>query len=82
MRAQPIALQRQDAAALLDISVDTFDRHVRPHVPVVYVGDVRLFPVDGLRAWLDSKADRPYAQADNTKRPRTASTAGGMAQGA
>jgi hypothetical protein len=51
-----LALQRRDAAAALSIGVDTFDRQVRPHLRVVYVGDVRLWPVDELRGWLERNA--------------------------
>jgi hypothetical protein len=28
-------------------------------VPCVYVGDVRLFPLSGLQAWLDDQAIKP-----------------------
>ena len=44
----PLALQRKDAAAALGISVDTFDRHVRPQLRCVYIGDTRLWPVTEL----------------------------------
>lgn len=51
-----LALQRKDAAAWLSVGVDTFDRHIRPHLKVVYVGDLRLWPVSELQRWLDSNA--------------------------
>lgn len=76
-----LAVQRKEAAELLSIGVDTFDRHVRPHVPVVYVGAARLYPVAELQAWLDREAVRSYDRIDQAKRPRAAGTAGGMAQG-
>ena len=59
MKAQPLAVQRKVAADVLSVGVDTFDRHIRPHVPVVYVGAARLYPVAGLEAWLAANADRP-----------------------
>lgn len=70
-----LAVQRKEAARLLSISVDTFDKYVRTNVPVVYVGDIRLFPVVGLEAWLRREAERRCDPDDNTKRPRTAGAA-------
>lgn len=52
----PAALQRKWAAAWLGISVDHFDRYVRPHVQPIYVGDVRLWRVADLQRWLDKQA--------------------------
>jgi hypothetical protein len=54
-----LALSRAEAAEALGISPSHFDRHVRDHVPCVYVGDVRLFPLSGLQAWLDDQAIKP-----------------------
>jgi hypothetical protein len=51
-----LALQRREAAEALGIGVDTFDRHVRAHLPVVYVGSVRLYPIAALERWLLSNA--------------------------
>ena len=51
-----LALQRKEAAASLGVGVDTFDRHIRPHLKVVYVGDLRLWPVAELQRWLDISA--------------------------
>jgi hypothetical protein len=48
-----LALQRREAAASLNVGVDTFDRHIRPHLKVVYVGDLRLWPTAELQRWLD-----------------------------
>jgi hypothetical protein len=62
-----LALQRKDAAAALGIGVDTFDRHVRPELRCVYVGDVRLWPVTELERWLGARAIMP---TDNKKCPR------------
>lgn len=77
----PLAYQRRQAAAALGIGVDTFDRHVRPRVRVVYVGGARLYPVADLQRWLAETASSPVVSPDTTKRPRAAGTAGGMAQG-
>ncbi len=54
-----LAYQRKEAAAVLGISVDTFDRHVRPELKCIYVGDTRLWPVKELERWLASRAMMP-----------------------
>ena len=51
-----LALQRKEAAEALSVGVDTFDRHIRPVLPVVHVGAVRLYPVEALEAWLAANA--------------------------
>lgn len=47
-----LALRKEEAARALGISDETFDQYVKPHVPVVRLGRVRLYPVPGLRAYL------------------------------
>lgn len=58
MSAPRLAVQRREAAEVLGIGVDTFDRHVRAELPVVYVGSVRLYPLAALEDWLASNAHR------------------------
>ena len=70
-----LAVQRKEAAALLSIGVDTFDRHVRPHVPARLIGGVRLWVVEELRVWLVREAARSYAHGDNEIGGATAVTA-------
>lgn len=53
---QPLALRRDEAAAALGVSVETFDLHVRPYVPAVRLGALVTYPVAGLAAWLDRNA--------------------------
>jgi hypothetical protein len=71
-----LALQRKEAAEALGIGVDTFDRHVRAALPVVYVGSVRLYPLAGLERWLASNANGTidsttrWGGAARTARPR------------
>lgn len=57
--APQLAYQRKDAAAALSLSVDSFDRHVRPTLKCVYVGDVRLWPAAELERWLAERAMLP-----------------------
>jgi hypothetical protein len=65
-----LALQRREAAASLSVGVDTFDRHIRPLLKCVYVGDLRLWPVAELERYLDEHARRPCDdEGQNTKRP-------------
>ena len=47
-----LALRRAEAAASVGVSVEVFDRHVRPHVPATRIGGVVVYPVAGLTAWL------------------------------
>jgi hypothetical protein len=51
--ATPGALQRKWAAGYCGMSVDAFDKHVRPHVPPRYIGGLRLWRVRDLDAFLD-----------------------------
>lgn len=74
-----LALQRKDAAAALGVSVDTFDRQVRPYIKCVYIGN-RVWPVSELERFLAEAAVTPVVSLQNAKRPRAAGTAGGMAQ--
>jgi excisionase family DNA binding protein len=59
-----LALQRQEAADALGIGVDTFDRHVKPHLRVVRVGTVRLYPVEELDRWLAEQAASPMGDLE------------------
>jgi hypothetical protein len=51
-----LALRRAEAAAALGVSVEVFDRHVRPYVPAVRVGGVVAYPVAGLTRWLEQNS--------------------------
>jgi hypothetical protein len=53
-----LAYNQQDAAAALGVSVDHFERHIKPGLPVVYSGSRKLYPVAGLEAWLSDQALR------------------------
>jgi hypothetical protein len=47
-----LAFNQQEAAEALGISVDHFARHVKPDLPVVYSGSLRLYPRPALEQWL------------------------------
>jgi hypothetical protein len=54
-----LALRKPEAAIALGVSDETFDRHVRPTLPLVPAGTVRLHPIAALTAWLDENARAP-----------------------
>lgn len=58
----PIALTKPQAAAALGVSVDSFERHIQPDLPVIRRGRLRLFPVAALQAWAATNAERIFNQ--------------------
>jgi hypothetical protein len=52
-RVPQLALNQERAAEALDMSVDSFTRHVKPHIACVFAGSRRLYPVSELQRWLD-----------------------------
>jgi hypothetical protein len=58
-RVPRLLLSRQEAAEALGMSPSNFDRHVRDHVAVAYIGGLRLYPLSGLQAWIDEQAVPP-----------------------
>jgi hypothetical protein len=61
--APRLALRKEEAAAALGISDESFDRHVRPHVRVVRWGTLRVYPVIELQRVLDDQAAAPLEEA-------------------
>lgn len=59
-----LALRRGEVLDALGISEETFDRHVRPYLPVVRLGTVRLYPLDGLDAFLAGRATAPAEEVE------------------
>jgi septal ring factor EnvC (AmiA/AmiB activator) len=55
---RPLAVQRKDAAALLSVSVDFFDKHIVHELRCVRRGRSRLFAVAELERWLEREAER------------------------
>lgn len=47
-----LSFNQQEAAEALGISVNHFERHVKPDLPVVYSGSLRLYPRAALERWL------------------------------
>lgn len=57
-----LALTRAEAAEALAMSVDSFERHVQPHLSLVRRGRLRLVAVAELERWLDENAEAPMAE--------------------
>jgi hypothetical protein len=51
-----LALTRQEAAAALGLSLDSFERHVQPSLRCNYIGSRRIYAITDLAAWLDRNA--------------------------
>lgn len=52
-----VALTRPEAAASIGMSVDHFDRHVRPHLRSILSGKLRLWPIRELEKWAENAAE-------------------------
>lgn len=53
-----VALTREEGAAALGISLDSFERHVQPDLRMIRRGRLRLVPVSELQRWADDAAER------------------------
>jgi hypothetical protein len=53
-----LALSREEAAAALGMSLNSFERHVQPTIRLVRLGRMRLVPVGELERWLAENAER------------------------
>jgi hypothetical protein len=52
------ALTREEAAAALGMSLNSFERYVQPEVRLIRRGRIRLVPVEELRRWANDAAER------------------------
>ena len=53
-----LALTREEAAAAVGMSLDSFERHVQPTLRLVRLGRMRLVPIAELERWLGDHAER------------------------
>jgi excisionase family DNA binding protein len=53
-----VALTREEAAAALGLSLDSFERYVQPGIRMIRRGRLRLVPVAELDRWADDAAER------------------------
>jgi hypothetical protein len=49
-----IALRRTEAAAAIGVSQETFDEHIRAHLPTMQLGSVVVYPVAGIQRYLEA----------------------------
>ena len=61
-RAPRLALTRQEAAAALGMSINSFERHVQPELRLVRRGKLRLIPVREIERWLEDNSDLALEQ--------------------
>jgi len=52
-----VALTRDEAAASLGVSLDSFERHVQPTIRMIRRGKLRLVPVVELERWADENSE-------------------------
>jgi len=52
-----VALTREEAAAAIGMSLDSFERHVQPDVRLIRRGKLRLVPVRELERWCEESAE-------------------------
>ena len=52
-----VALSRQEAAASLGMSLDSFERHVQPELKLIRRGKLRLVPMVELERWATENAE-------------------------
>jgi hypothetical protein len=55
----PLLVSKVQAAELLAISVDSFERHVMPSVRVTRIGNRCLFAVRELEDWIERESASP-----------------------
>lgn len=58
-RVPRIALTREEAAAALGMSLDSFERYVQPHLCIIRLGKLRLVAVGELEDWARRAGDQP-----------------------
>lgn len=65
---RPIALKQAEAAAALGISVETFTKHVRPHLAALRIAGVTVYPVAVLQRFCEERAEVPIEEAIEKRR--------------
>lgn len=59
--APKFLLTRKEAAEALGMSLSHFQRHVQPHLPCVYSGQLRQYRPKDLEKWAEEEARVPAA---------------------
>jgi hypothetical protein len=58
-----VTLTRSEAAQALDMSLDSFERHVQPELRLIRRRKLRLVPIVELERWAESAAERTARRA-------------------
>jgi excisionase family DNA binding protein len=69
-KPQPLALSIEDAARVLSVSRDSFERHVMNELRLVRVGRRLLVPVRELDRWLEHRSAIPLVAELSAQRSR------------
>lgn len=56
-RPEPLAYRRDVAAAVLSMSLDSFERYVQPEIRLIRKGSIRLVPRVELERWLERNSE-------------------------
>ena len=59
----PVAVPKPTAAAMLGMSIDSFERHAQPDLKVIRRGRLRLFAVAELERWAAEAGERTLEAA-------------------
>ena len=54
-----LLLTRKEATRAVGVSLSHFQRHVQPHLPCVYSGQLRLYRLADLKRWIEAEASAP-----------------------
>jgi hypothetical protein len=68
----PLAVSRREAAAMLGLSLSSFERHVQPFLRLAYVGRLRLVPVVELERVLEASTKPSAVESIGLCDPGTA----------
>ena len=63
MTGNRLSVSKREAAAMLSISEDSFERYVQAELRVCYIGRRRVYPVTELERWLQEHSGRPLEVA-------------------
>jgi excisionase family DNA binding protein len=58
----PLVVNADEAARLLSMSRDSFDRWVRPELRAIRRSRLVLFPISELQAWVERTAERTFPE--------------------
>ncbi len=51
-----LALRREEAASAIGVSLDFYERHIEPELPLIRRGTLKLVAVAALTRWLDENS--------------------------